>query len=196
MSKTVEFFFDVGSPTSYLAWTQIRGIAERAGAEVAWRPVLVGAVFQATGNASPVTVPAKAKYMLRDLARYAARYGVPFTFNPKFPINTLTLMRGATGLQMRRPDALETYLDAVFRAFWADAADMGDPAVVGGVLAGAGLDPREILALASDQEVKDRLKADTEAAVARGLFGVPTFLVGKEMFFGQDRLDFVAEALA
>ena len=97
MSKSLEFFFDVGSPTTYLAWTQLPKIAAEAGATIIWRPMLLGGVFKATGNQSPVNIPAKARYMLQDLARYARRYGVPMTFNPHFPINTLTLMRGAAG---------------------------------------------------------------------------------------------------
>ena len=102
MSKSLEFFFDVGSPTTYLAWTQLPKIAAETGATIIWRPMLLGGVFKATGNQSPVNIPAKARYMLQDLARYARRYGVPMTFNPHFPINTLTLMRGAAGYRRLR----------------------------------------------------------------------------------------------
>ncbi len=97
MSKQIEFFFDFGSPTTYLAWTQLPRIAAAHGASIAWRPMLLGGVFKATGNHSPIEVPAKGRYTLHDLARYAKRYGVPLAFNPAFPINTLTLMRGAQG---------------------------------------------------------------------------------------------------
>ena len=194
--KTVEFFFDFGSPASYLAWTQLPAICSAAGATLAYRPMLLGGVFQATGNASPITVPAKGKYMLTDLARFARRYDVPMRFNPHFPINTLALMRGAVGLQLRDPGRFDVYVTAVFRAMWVEGRNMGDPAVVAEVLAQAGLDPQSILALTGDPAVKDALKAATEEAVRRGAFGAPTMFVGEQMFFGQDRLDFVREALA
>jgi len=195
MSKSVEFYFDVGSPAAYLAWTQLPALAAGAGAEVEYRPFLLGGVFQATGNRSPMEVPAKGQYMQDDLQRFARRYGVPFAHNPHFPINTLTLMRGALGLQMREPARMVPYVDAVFRAIWVDGRNMNDPATVGGVLAAAGFDPRALLALASDPAVKDELKAVTQEAVARGVFGAPTFFVGRDMFWGQDRLDFVKETL-
>ena len=196
MSKSVEYFFDFVSPTSYLAYTQLPKIAAEAGAEVVWRPMLLGGVFKATGNASPVTVPAKGHWMNGDIARWARRYGVPFRFNPHFPINTLTLMRGATGLQMRQPADFARYLEVVHRAMWESAANLGDPAVLAATLAAAGFDGDAFMALVSDPEVKARLVASTEEAVTRGAFGAPTFFVGEAMFFGQDRLDFVREALA
>ena len=196
MNRTVEYFFDFGSPTSYLASTQLPRIAAEVGAEIVWRPMLLGGVFKATGNASPVTVPAKGRWMNGDIARWAARYGVPFRFNPHFPINTLTLMRGATGLQMRRPADFARYLAVVHRAMWESATNLGDPAVLAATLAAAGFDAEAFMALVADPEVKARLVATTEEAVARGAFGAPTFFVGDEMFFGQDRLDFVREALA
>ena len=195
MSKTVEFFFDVGSPTTYLAWTQLPAIAKDVGAQIVWRPMLLGGVFKATGNASPVTVPAKGRWMLPDLQRWAARYGVPLQFNPHFPINTLTMMRGATGLLMHEPQRLEAYLQAVFHAMWVKPQNMGDAAVLAGVLAAAGFDATAFQTLVSDAEVKAALVASTEEAVARGVFGAPSFFVGSEMHFGQDRLDFVRHAL-
>ena len=193
--RAVEYFFDVGSPTAYLAWTQLPKLAAETGATIAWRPMLLGGVFKATGNASPVTVPAKGRWMNDDIARWAHRYGVPFAFNPHFPINTLTLMRGATGLQMRRPAELPRYLDVVERAMWEASKDLADPAVLAATLAAAGFDPATFAALVADPEVKAKLIATTEEAVARGVFGAPTFFVGDAMFFGQDRLDFVREAL-
>jgi len=193
--RTVEYFFDVGSPTAYLAWTQLPKLAAETSAVIAWRPMLLGGVFKATGNASPVTVPAKGRWMNDDIARWARRYGVPFAFNPHFPINTLTLMRGATGLQMRRPADLQRYLDVVERAMWETPRNLGDSAVLAATLAEAGFDADEFVALVADPEVKAKLVATTEEAVARGVFGAPTFFVRDAMFFGQDRLDFVREAL-
>jgi 2-hydroxychromene-2-carboxylate isomerase len=196
MTATVEYFFDFGSPTSYLAWTQLPRIAAAAGAAIVWRPMLLGGVFKATGNASPVAVPAKGRWMAADIERWAGRYRVPFRFNRHFPINTLTLMRGATALQMHQPEQFEHFVATMYRAMWEAAANLGDPAVLAATLAGAGFDAEALTARAADPEVKARLVATTEEAVARGVFGAPTFFVGDEMFFGQDRLDFVAEALA
>jgi 2-hydroxychromene-2-carboxylate isomerase len=194
--KTVEFFFDFGSPASYLAWTQLPAICRAAGATLVYRPMLLGGVFQATGNASPVTVPAKGKYMLTDLARFAQRYGAPMRFNPHFPINTLVLMRAAVGVQLRDPARFDDCVTAMFRAMWVDGCNMADAATVGEVLVHAGFDAQAVLALTGDLAVKDALKSNTEEAVRRGVFGAPTMFVGSQMFFGQDRLDFVREALA
>jgi 2-hydroxychromene-2-carboxylate isomerase len=195
MAKAVEFYFDVGSPAAYLAWTQMPGIARQTGALVVHKPFLLGGVFQATGNRSPMEVAAKGRYMVEDLQRFARRYGVPFQPNPHFPINTLTLMRGATGLQMRDPDRMPAYVDAVFHAIWVEEQNMGDPATVGAVLQQAGIDPQQLLALAGEAEVKERLKSVTQEAVTRGVFGAPTFFVDGHLYWGQDRLDFVKEAL-
>jgi len=196
MPKTVEFFFDFGSPTSYLAWTQLPKLAAQAGAQLLWRPMLLGGVFKATGNASPAMVPAKGRWMNQDMARWAQRYAVPLAMNPHFPINTLTLMRGAAGLQLRQPAEFERYVDTVYRAMWEAPCNMGDPAVLAQVLQRARFDVEALLALVNDPEVKARLVANTEEAVARGVFGAPTMFVGAQMFFGQDRLDFVRDALS
>jgi 2-hydroxychromene-2-carboxylate isomerase len=194
--KTLEFHFDFGSPTTYLAYTQLPRIAQETGATLVWHPMLLGGVFKATGNASPVTVPAKGRWMNDDIARWARRWGVPFAMNPHFPINTLPLMRGACGLLMRQPDDFPRYVEAVFHAMWVAPRDLGDPGEVAAVLARAGLDAAAFTALVGDADVKAELIARTEASVARGAFGAPTFFVGNRMFFGQDRLDFVREALA
>jgi 2-hydroxychromene-2-carboxylate isomerase len=195
MGRQVEFYFDVGSPAAYLAWTQLPRIAQDAGATIAYRPFLLGGVFQATGNRSPAEVAAKGAYMTTDLQRFAARYGVPFQHNPHFPVNTLLLMRGATGLEMADTAAMTAFVDAVFRAMWVDGRNMNDPATVAAVLQQAGIDAAQLLELAARPEVKDRLKAVTQEAVARGVFGAPTFFVDGQMYWGQDRLDFVKEAL-
>ncbi len=195
MAKTFEFWFDFGSPASYLAWTQIPVIEKETGAHAQVRPMLLGGVFQATGNQSPATIPAKGRYTFNDFDRFARRYGVPLNRNPHFPINTLTLMRGAVGLQLREPARFTAYADAVFRAIWVDAQNLNDPATVGGVLHKSGFDPQALLAMTQAVEVKDKLKAVTQEAIDRGIFGAPTFFVGDQMFWGQDRIDFVKEAL-
>jgi 2-hydroxychromene-2-carboxylate isomerase len=194
--KTVEFYFDFGSPASYLAWTQLPAIAAQYDAQLVYRPVLLGGIHKATNNASPAAIPAKGAWMQIDLARFARRYGVQFQHNPYFPINTLMLMRGATGTQMQDEALFLRYVDTVYRAMWEQPRNMADPATIGEVLAAGGLDASMLLQLTQSQDVKEKLKRDTEAAVARGLFGAPTMFVGDEMFFGQDRLDFVKEALA
>jgi 2-hydroxychromene-2-carboxylate isomerase len=195
MNRSIDFYFDVGSPAAYLAWTQLPALAAAAGGRVNYRPMLLGGVFQATGNQSPMTVPAKGRYMLADLERFAARYRVPFRHNPFFPINTLLLMRMAAGVQLQQPERFTDFVDIVYRAIWVDGCDMNDPGVVAGVLRRGGFDPDALLALAAQPDVKDRLKAMTQEAVSRGVFGAPTFFVDGEMFWGQDRLDFLQQAL-
>ena len=194
--KTVEFLFDFASPTTYLAYTQLPAIANQAGAQIVYRPILLGGVFKGSNNSSPAFIPAKAKWMFQDLDLWAKRYNVAFAHNPNFPINTLTLMRAAAGIQLRLPDLFDAYLATVFKAMWIDRANMGDPAVVAQVLEPLFPDPDRFVALVSDPDVKNALMANTETAVARGVFGAPSFFVGDRLYFGQDRLDFVREALA
>ncbi len=194
--KQVEFFFDLGSPASYLASTQLPKLCDEAGAVLVHRPMLLGGVFQATGNASPMQIPAKGKYVFDDLQRHARRYGVPFVYNTFFPINTLLLMRAAVALQLRQPDRFPAYVDAVFQAIWVDGRDMNDGSVVAAVVQRIGLDPASVMAAVTDPLVKTTLKSTTDEAVARGVFGAPTMFVGAQMFFGQDRLDYLREVLA
>jgi 2-hydroxychromene-2-carboxylate isomerase len=196
MTKQIEFFFDFGSPTAYLAYTQLSRIAKECGAEIIWRPMLLGGVFKATGNQSPVTIVPKGKWMWHDMDRWAKRYGVPLAVNPHFPINTLMLMRGATGLQLREPGRFLKYVDVIYKATWQQSRNLNDPAVVAATLQQEGFDPAALMALVGDPEVKQRLIATTDEAVQRGVFGAPTMFVGSEMFFGQDRLEFVKEALS
>ncbi|MCL4182227.1 MAG: 2-hydroxychromene-2-carboxylate isomerase [Burkholderiaceae bacterium] len=193
MSLQADFYFDYGSPTSYLAWVQLPGIVERTGVTIHYKPILLGGVLKAAGNASPMDVPAKRNWMARDMASFARRYGVPFRLNPLFPINTLPLMRGA--IHAQREGFLVPYSDAMFRAMWVDARDMSNPAVIAEVLAGAGIDAARLMAGAQEPGIKEALKAETEAAVQRGLFGAPVLFVGDEMFFGQDRLPYAEEQL-
>ncbi|AIC21307.1 MULTISPECIES: 2-hydroxychromene-2-carboxylate isomerase [Pseudomonas] len=196
MSKTVEFFFDLGSPTSYLAYTQLPKICAQTGSQLIYQPMLLGGVFKVTGNASPISIPAKGRYMLQDLARYARRYEVPLAFNPHFPINTLLLMRAVTGMQLRHPQRFVAFIDCLFRALWVEKRNLNDQATVAAVLSEGGFDPLEVLALTNDEEVKNALKDKTEQALQRGVFGAPSMFVDNQLFFGQDRLDFVLEALS
>ncbi|MHC8402043.1 2-hydroxychromene-2-carboxylate isomerase [Pseudomonas sp. MDT1-17] len=196
MSKTVEFYFDLGSPATYLAYTQLPKICEQTDSQLIYKPMLLGGVFKATGNASPATIPAKGRYMFQDLDRYAKRYGVPLKFNPRFPINTLMLMRAVTGMQLRHPERFQAFIDCLFHALWVEGRDLDDPATVATVLTQNGFDPNEVLAMTADEEVKATLKDNTETAVQRGVFGAPSMFVDNQLFFGQDRLDFVLEALS
>ena len=193
MTKSVEFLFDFGSPTSYLAYKQLPKITARHGARIVWIPILLGAVFKATGNTSPVMVPAKARYMNVDLARFAKRYDVVLNFNTHFPVNTLPLMRGAAAYQ--GTDQFDLYVNAMFDAMWAHPRNLNDESEIAHVLRDIGIEPTDFVARIERADVKEKLRANTDSAVARGVFGAPTFFVNGEMFFGQDRLDFVEEEL-
>jgi 2-hydroxychromene-2-carboxylate isomerase len=194
MAKTLEFLFDFGSPASYIAHRRLPPILARTGALVDYVPMLLGGVFKATGNVSPAEIPAKGRWMNADLARFATKYGVAFNRNPHFPINTLHLMRGAAALI--EDGRFMAYVEAVFDAMWREPRNLADPAELTPVLHRAGLTPGEFQTMTAREDVKARLKAATDTAVERGVFGAPTMFVGGEMFFGQDRLDFVEEALA
>lgn len=195
MEKQVDFYFDFGSPYSYFAYKALPAIAAAHGAQIVWRPILLGGVFKASGNRSPVEIPAKGKWLQQDLLLWARHHGVAFSHNPFFPINTLTLMRGAVGLQPQGP-IFHKYLDAIFNAMWAEARNLGAADELAAVLRQAGIDADAFQATVDDPAVKEQLKKNTEEAVARGVFGAPTFLVGEQLFWGQDRLHFVAAALA
>ena len=193
MGRTLEFYFDYGSPYSYLADTQVEAIAQRAGATLVRKPMLLGGVFKATGNHSPAELPQKSAWSAFDMPMWARHYGVPFQRNPFFPVNTLALMRGAAAAQI--DGSFERYHPAVFKAMWVEGRNLNDIKEVASVLASAGLDAARFGTRIQDQDVKDRLKTTTEEAVARGVFGAPTCFVDKMMFFGNDRLPFVELAL-
>ena len=196
MSKSVEFYFDFGSPATFLAYTQIADIAERAGASVEWKPILLGGVFKATGNASPVLIPAKGRWMGRDLMRWAKRYGTDFSFPAGFPLNTLPLMRGAVGYLREDEEQFRKYVDMIFRAIWQNEVDVRDQERFGALLGEHGFDPGAFLMMIAEQEVKEDLIQRTEEAVEKGIFGAPSFIIDGVLHFGQDRLQWVEEALA
>ena len=189
----VEFYLDYGSPYSYLAYRRLPEIAGRTGATIEPRIMLLGGVFQLTGNTSPAANQLKAPNGRRYLARFVAKYRVPFHDNPHFPVNTLKLMRGAVVAEA--DGFLPGYSEAIFTGMWQNRQKLDDDAVFARVLREAGLDDRHVLTRIDEDTVKAKLKAYTEAAVKRGVFGAPTFFVDDEMFFGQDRLDFVEDAL-
>ena len=193
MPRVVEFYFDYGSPYSYIAHTRLREVLRRTGGEAQYRIMLLGGVFQLTGNSSPANNPLKWPNSQRDLERYVKKYQVPFQRNPHFPVNTLKAMRGAIVAESQ--GILPRYSDAVFAGMWRDAQKMDDESVLARVLGEADIDPARLLPRIAEDAVKQKLKSYTEAAAKRGVFGAPTFFVDGEMFFGQDRLDFVEDAL-
>ena len=192
--STLEFFFDYASPYSYLASSQVEGIARRAGAVLEWHPFFLGGVFKATGNSSPALVPHKAIYMLQDLLRWTRHYGLPdFTLPDPFPAWSITSLRLA--LVAQDEGKLPAFSHLLYRQVFALGKDQAQVAVLTEVMREAGLDPDACMDRARSQEIKDRLRKNTEEAVERGSFGAPTFFVGEEMFVGNDRLNFVEQAL-
>jgi 2-hydroxychromene-2-carboxylate isomerase len=200
MTKTIDFLFDFASPNGYLAHKVMPQISARCGARVKIMPVLLGGLFKLTGNQAPMTafgaVRGKLAYEALEMRRFIAAHGlVAFRMNPHFPINSLMAMRGLVAAEMIGVEG--PYLEAVAAGFWELELKMDDPEVLAGVLAQAGLDGGRLVAMGQDPQVKGRLVAATERAAERGAFGVPTFFVGEEMFFGKERLGQVeAEACA
>lgn len=194
MSEQVEFYYDYGSPAAYIAWARLPAICEEHGAELIRKPILLGGLFKATGNQTPVNVKAKGEWMFDDLARHAAWFDIPFKKNPYFIINTLPLMRGA--MWARQSGQLERYDQVMFEAIWAGEKDMNSPEVIASVLNEGGFDTKEVFAAVQQQGIKDQLIAATEEAASKGMFGVPSMIVNGELHFGQDRLDWVERAIA
>jgi len=194
MPTRIEFLFDFVSPASYLAHCRLKGVVARTGADVDYVPVFLGGIMQATGNRPPGTVPAKGAWMRRDFDRFAARDGVPFAMNPHFPLNTLRLLRLATAL--KDDPRFMRFVDFAFDAMWHYPRNMADKAEITAMLTNAGFDAAAMHERAATPEIKAAVQAATDAAVARGVFGAPTFFVGDEMWFGQDRLDWVEAAAA
>ena len=192
----IEFHFDFGSPNAYLAHRVIPAIERRTGARFRYVPVLLGGVFKATNNRSPMEafrdIPSKRAFMERETRRFLARHGITdFRPNPYFPVNTLAIMRGAVAAQ--HAGCFERYVEVVFRNMWSEPKKMDEPEVIRAVLDENGLDAKRLLDLAQSPEVKQELVRNTEASVARGTFGSPTFFVGDELFFGKDQLRDVEE---
>ncbi len=193
-----EFIFDFGSPNAYLAHRVLPAIEAHTGARFAYTPVLLGGIFKATNNQSPVMafahVPSKLAYERIEMQRFIARHGLTkFQMNPHFPVNTLLLMRIAVAAD--EDGALARFAEAAFAAMWEKGLKMDDPAVVTAELQAVGLDGERLLARAQEAAVKAKLIENTERAIACGVFGVPTFFVSEEMYFGKDRLRDVEEAI-
>ena len=196
--NTVKFFFDFGSPNAYLSHKVIPAIESRTGATFEYLPVLLGGIFKMTGNQSPATAFAgirnKPDYDRLETQRFIARHRLTaFKSNPHFPINTLQLMRGAVAAQAA--GVFEPYVEAIYACMWERELKMDDPAVFRAALLEAGLPADPLLELSQTDAIKSGLMANTEAAVAAGVFGSPSFVVGGELFFGKDRLREVEEEI-
>jgi 2-hydroxychromene-2-carboxylate isomerase len=188
MSEPIEFYFDFSSPYSYIASELIDDLAAKYGRQVKWRPMLLGVVFQKTGQPLLVNVPLKGEYSLRDFARSARYHGVPFSFPAKFPLSTVSPARAYYWLHGQDCAMARRFAHAVFRAYWVEGRDISDMALVLDVAAGLGAD-REALATGMvTPQIKERLKVETDSAIAKGMCGAPYFLVDGEPFWGADRL--------
>ena len=188
---TFDFFYDLGSPYSYLAATQLAGIESRTGAAARLLPVTLGGIRKTTGHQLPP--PQQLLYMAQDTHRWAGEYGVPMRIPTAFPTKTIQALRACAAAEARGEHA--RVMHALFRAYWVDDRDLADPAAIAAALDHAGLDGKALLALSETQEVKDALRRNTDLALARGVFGVPTFFVGERSFWGNDRLHFVEAEL-
>ncbi len=193
MSHSIEFFFDPASTYSYLAATQIEAFAAEHDAIVQWRPFLLGKAFEATGNKMPAAIPAKGKYLFKDATLWAKLYKVPFAFPKNFPLNSVLASRACIAAAHAGQGL--AFTQAMFKAYWADGQDLSLPEAVAAVAQSVGLDGEALLAAAGSPPVKDELRSNTEDAIARGVFGAPTFFIGKQMFWGNDRLPLMAAFL-
>lgn len=185
----IDFYFDIGSPYSYLAYKRLLQLNTK----ITYKPMLLGGVFQATGNKSPVEFAFKRAHGAVDMQRWANHYGVTLEMPKVFPINTLPFMRGATGYLMQSQAKFDKYLALIFSNMFEKPVALGEMEVAGKLLMENGF--TDFMSVINDQAVKDKLKATTDEAISRGVFGAPTFFVGDQMFFGQDRLLFVEKLI-
>ena len=198
MSATIEFIFDFGSPNAYLAYHALPPILARTGARLIINPCLLGGIFKATGNTAPAVafaaVKGKLDYEMLEIRRFVARHRLDrFRLNPHFPVNTLMLMRGLVAAREAGVEA--AYLEIGLKGLWEEGLKLDDREVLAQRIDSAGLNSASLLAAAQTDRVKLKLADNTAAAVARGVFGIPTFFVGDDMFFGKDRLSQVEEAI-
>ncbi|QIO06106.1 2-hydroxychromene-2-carboxylate isomerase [Acinetobacter shaoyimingii] len=191
----IEFYFDLGSPFSYLGFYQLQKIAEKHHAEIIYKPMLLGGVFKATGNSSPIMIPAKGQYSMIDLQRWSEFWNIPMKMNPNFPINTLPLMRLVTAVQLFLPERFMEILTGIFNAMFRTPRNLNDQKDLIQVLDELGLEASQVRTWLEDEKVKSELKFVTDEAVERGVFGAPSFFVKDELFWGIDRLHFVEMAL-
>lgn len=191
----IDYYFEFSSPYSYLAASQLDWVFQQTGAEINIKPMVLGAVFKEQGNAMPASVPAKGKYMFTDLKRWAARYQMPFRWPSVFPVNSILGHRAVLVAQreLDRQQAKQVML-TIYHSYWVEGIDIGDRDELFAELDGAGFDAAKIIQGTQDPDIKQQLKDLTAEAVDRGVFGAPTFFVEDQMFWGNDRLDFLVEA--
>ncbi len=186
-----DFFYDLGSPYSYLASTQLEGIEARTGVAARLFPITLGGLRKTTGHQLPPA--AQLKYMAEDTARWAKQYGVPMQMPKAFPASTIKALR--TLLAADRLGKQREAMRALFHTYWGEGNDLSDPAVLTRVLGAAGLDGAVLVKATDEEEIKDQLRRNTSLALDRGVFGVPTFFVGERSFWGNDRMQFVEAEL-
>ncbi|MFK7966748.1 MAG: 2-hydroxychromene-2-carboxylate isomerase [Burkholderiaceae bacterium] len=196
--STLEFLFDFGSPNAYLVHRVLPAFAKRTGVRVSYKPVLIGGIFKATNNQPPMLAfaPVKGKlaYERLELKRFVERHQIPFEMNPHFPVNTLQIMRGAIAAQQSAQ--FDDYVELMMTHMWQTPQKLDDPAVIEKVLTDGGLDAQAIMTKASDPQVKQALADNTADAVERGVFGLPSFFLGQELWYGKERLDDIERVLA
>ena len=192
MTKTVTFCFDFGSPYSYLAYNYLSPIKE-AGAQIDLKPVLLGGIFKATGNQPPATVQKKGEYMFKDIQRWSNKLGISFKMNPYFPILTVPHMRGA--ILAQKKNILEDYMQSMFDSMWLKGLNLNDQEILTKVASESGIDPNDFAEGISSDEIKDELRVNTQFAIDKGAFGVPTYFLENEIFWGIDSIKFLLESL-
>ena len=192
-SKHIDFYFDLSSPYSYLAATQLDAIANRHGATIAWKPLVLAAVFKAQGNVMPAVCVPKAQYMVKDLARWAEHYGVPFQMSSRFPLPTIRGMRLIIAAESSGRSG--ELAKSLFAGMWERDLDISSDAVLRTLVSECGLSADELMGATETSAVKDKLRAYTDEAISRGVFGAPAMIVDGELFWGNDRLHFLEKQL-
>lgn len=196
MAGTIDFYFEFSSPFGYLASEMIEPLAEKHGRAIRWKPFLLGAVFKREGTQSLVSYPMKGPYSRRDIERSAAYYGFPYKWPPQFPVFTVTAARATLWAQEKAPDKAVPLIHAIYRSAFAEGADIGKPETILAAAKAAGLDPDEVAEGMKSEPIKARLKDENEAAMDRGVFGSPFFIVDDEPFWGVDRLSMMESWIA
>ena len=185
MNKLMEFYFDFASPYSFLAHKQIRRIEEEENIKINYKPIFLGGLHKLIGITAPAYISSKAKFMIRDCKMVSKKLNIKFKFNPLFPINSLNLMRGLLSINSNIKD---NYIDLFFNAYWQNGSNLNDKKIVFDVLKKCKIKKNDFLKKIKDQKIKDKLKKLTQEAYDKDIFGAPTFIVNKKIFWGQDRL--------
>ncbi len=193
MSRKVEFYYDFSSPYTYIASTRIEKICEDSGAELEWKPFLLGGVFNEIGSKPAIEIDNKIKYLKEDFERVARYFEADFNFPNLFPLNSVRSMRGAFAAAEQKK--LVEYSHQMFREYWVDGVDLSKPELLGEAVSKVGIDPEWFLNRIGEQEIKDKLREETNTAIERGVFGAPTMFVDDKMFWGNDRLSFLERYL-